>query len=175
MAIGGTNPSRAAHPAAHRTCAAAIVVLATMLSWANETPATKPNPRSGSGLDAGVNPYSKLSNEQLGTLAGTFEDLDRDQRRWFLTEVRKRMSAKGDAPRIQVDRDDRFGRVVSQAAGADQESRETRNPVETLPVDGESADPTKVYGTGVQSQTEEATDVVSTPKQQAEESAKPSE
>lgn len=173
MAIGGNNPSRAAQPTAHRFCAVATAVLAAVLSWAAEPPATKPDPRVGSGLDDGVNPYSKLSNEQLGTLAGTFDDLDRDQRRWFLTEVRKRMSAKGEGPRIQVDRDDRFGRVVNKVGHADQEPSKTRNPAGALPSDEESAD-AKVYGTGLQSQGEETADV-STPTLQSEDPPKPSE
>lgn len=171
MAIGGSNRSRAAQPTAHRTCAVAIAALAAMLSWANEPPATKPDPRVG-GLDNGVNPYSKLSNEQLGTLAGTFDDLDRDQRRWFLTEVRKRMSAKGEGPRIEVDQDDRFGRVVSKVGRADREPPEAE--VGALPANEESADATKVYGTGVQSQAEETADVA-TSTLQSEDPPKPSE
>lgn len=173
MAIGGSNLSRVAHPTAHHTCAAAIVVLATLLSWANEPPATKSDPRVGIGLDTG-NPYSKLSNEQLGTLAGTFEDLDRDQRRWFLTEVRKRMSAKGEGPRIPVDKDDRFGRVVSKVGDPDQEPPRARNPGGASPADEEGADATKGYGTGVPSQAEETEDV-STPKLRSEDPSKPSE
>ena len=168
MAIGGSNLARVAQAGAHRTCGVAVFVLAAMLAW-GEPPATTPDSRVGGGPDAGVNPYSKLSNEQLGTLAGTFEDLDRDQRRWFLTEVRKRMSAKGEGPRIQVDRDDRFGRV-----GQDDKERETQNPVARSPADKESANPTKVYGTGVQSQGEETADVP-TPTRQSEDSSKPSE
>ena len=174
MAIGGSNTSRAVHSVARRICATATVALGAILSSANEPPATKPDPRTGGGLDAGVNPYSTLSNEQLGTLAGTFEDLDRDQRRWFLTEVRKRMSAKGEGPRIEVDQGDRFGRVVNQVGGADQKPRETRNPVRTSPPDEERADATKVYGTGVRPQAEETADV-STPTLRSEDSAKPSE
>ena len=162
MAIGGSNPSGAAQPTALRTCAVATIMLAAMSSWAAEPPATKSDPRVGSGLDDGVNPYSKLSNEQLGTLAGTFEDLDRDQRRWFLTEVRKRMSAKDEGARIRVDRDDRFGRVVSKVGRANREPSQTRNPT-----DEESADATKVYGTGLRSRGEETADVP-TPTRQSE-------
>ena len=173
MAIDGSNPSAVAHPAVRSTCAAASVVFAAMLSWATEPPTSKPDARVGSALDKGVNPYSKLSNEQLGTLAATFEDLDRDQRRWFLTEVRKRMSAKGEGPRIQVDREDRFGRVDSKVGGTDQHAPlRPHNPVG--PADEESTDATKVYGTGVQSQAEEPADA-STPGLQTEDPSKPSE
>ncbi|MDE0037874.1 MAG: hypothetical protein OXU77_09995 [Gammaproteobacteria bacterium] len=173
MAIDGSNPTGAVQSTARRTCAVAGVVLAAILSWAAEPPAAKSDPRSGSGLDGGVNPYSKLSNEQLGTLAGTFENLDRDQRRWFLTEVRKRMSAKGERPRIQVDQDDRFGRVDSQVGDTDQKAPPTHEAVGAL-ADEESADAPKVYGTGVQSQAEETADV-STPALKSEDPAKPSE
>ena len=158
MAIGGSNPSRAAQPTASGVCALVVVLLAATLSWADE-PSAKPDPRVGIGLDNdGVNPYSKLSNEQLGTLAGTFEELDRDQRRWFLTEVRKRMSAKGDRPQIQVDKDDRFGRVVRKVGRANQVSRDTRSRVGSLPSREENAEATKVYGTGVRPQREETPD-----------------
>ena len=175
MAIDGSNPSGAVQSTAHRICAVASVVLAAMLSWAAEPPAAKSDPRVRSGLDGGVNPYSKLSNEQLGTLAGTFENLDRDQRRWFLTEVRKRMSAKGERPRIQVDQDDRFGRVDSKVDDTDQEApQQAHNAVGALPADEEGTDDPKVYGTGVQSQGGETADVP-TPAQQSEDPAKPSE
>lgn len=174
MAIGGSNLSKAARTIAHRSCAVAIVMLAATWLCADEQPATKPGPSADRGVDDGVNPYSTLSNEQLGTLAGTFDDLDRDQRRWFLTEVRKRMSAKGERPRIQVDQDDRFGRVVSKVGHAEKGPRETRNPVAAWPADDERADATKVYGTGVQSQGEETADV-STPTTKSEDPSKPSE
>lgn len=171
MAIGGSNLAMAARTIAHRSCAVAIL-LAAMWSWADQPPATEPGPGADRGVDNGVNPYSKLSNEQLGALAGTFDDLDRDQRRWFLTEVRKRMSAKGEGPRIQVDQGDPFGRVVSKVAHADQGSREPPNRVGALPADKESTDATKVYGTGLQSQGEETADA-STPTQKSEDPSKP--
>ena len=175
MAIDGSNPTGAAQPTAQRTCAFAGVVLAVVLSWAAEPPTAKPDSRVGSGLDDGVNPYSKLSNEQLGTLAGTFEDLDRDQRRWFLTEVRKRMSAKGERPRIQVDQDDRFGRVDSQVGDTDQKAPpQTHNAVGALAADEAGADAPTVYGTGVVSQGEETADV-SAPAPKSEDPANPSE
>ena len=174
MAIGGSNLHRTAQATAHRTCGVAILVLAAMLAW-GEPPATKPDSRVGGGPAAGVNPYSKLSNEQLGTLAGTFEDLDRDQRRWFLTEVRKRMSAKGKGPRIRVDRDDRFGRVVSEVGGTSEgPPAQARNPAAGSPPSEENAAATKVYGTGVQSPGEESADEP-TPALQSEDPSKPSE
>lgn len=173
MAISGSNLYRAAQATAHRTCGVAMFVLAAMSAW-GEPPATKPDARVGSGRDADVNPYSKLSDDQLGTLAGTFEDLDRDERRWFLTEVRKRMSGKGEGPRIQVDRDDRFGRVVNKVGNAGREAGEHHNPVGALPPREKSADATKVYGTGVQSQGEETADAP-TPTRQSEDPSKPSE
>ena len=98
-----------------------------------------------------VNPYSQLSNEQLGTLAGTFEELDRDQRRWFLTEVRKRMSGKGDGPEIQVAKDDRFGRVVPSVDPANEASPDVRKPGGAPSSAIESVERPKVYGTGARS------------------------
>ena len=173
MAIDGRDPSWAAQTTAGRICAAAIAVFAALLSWADKPPAVQPGPHVGSGLVDGVNPYSKLSNEQLGSLAGTFENLDRDQRRWFLTEVRKRMSAKGEDPQIEVDKDDRFGRVVSKDGDADPHPGKVRNPVGASPAGDERAEPAKVYGTGLKSQAEETADVSS--PAQSEDSAKPSE
>ena len=175
MAIGGSNPSRAAQPTAGAVCALMIAMFAAMSSWTDESAATKGDPRVGSSPDNdGINPYSKLDNEQLVDRVGTFGDLDHDQRRWFLTELRKRMSAKGDRPQIRVDSDDRFGRVVRNVGHAEPGLHKTRNPVETPPADKESADATKVYGTGVQPQAEETEDG-STPKPQSEDPAKPSE
>ncbi|MCY3622195.1 MAG: hypothetical protein OXH68_10855 [Gammaproteobacteria bacterium] len=172
MAIGGSNPSRAAQPTVGVVCALVIVMSAASLSWTDEASPTKPDPPVGSSLDnGGVNPYSKLSNEQLVTRVGTYGDLDHDQRRWFLTELRKRMSAKGDAPQIQVDKDDRFGRIVRKVRDADQGSRETA--VGTSPAGEESADATKVYGTGLPSQGEETADVA-TPARQSEDHSEPS-
>ena len=175
MAIAGSNPLMAAQTIARRTCAVAMVAVAAVLSWADKPAGAQTDPRVGSGIDDRVNPYSKLSNEQLGTLAGTFDDLDRDQRRWFLTEVRKRMSAKGKGPRIEVDQDHRFGRrVVNKDRDADPGPGETRNPVGALRVGDERADATKVYGTGLESQGEETADVP-TPALQSEDPSKPSE
>ena len=171
MSIDGSNRPRAAR----RTSVVASIVLAAMSSWADERPTTNPDPRVGGGLDDAVNPYSKLSDEQLDSLGKTFEDLDRDQRRWFLTEVRKRKSAKGEGPQIQVDRDEGFGRVVSKVAGTDQgPPPQSASPVGASPADEESAAATKVYGTGVQSQGEESKDV-STPALESEDPPEPSE
>lgn len=172
MAIGGSNPSRAAQPTVGIVCALVTVMFAASVSWADEPSPTKPDSRVGSGLDnVGVNPYAKLSNEQLVTRVGTYGDLDHDQRRWFLTELRKRMSAKGDPPQIRVDKDDRFGRVVRKVGDSDQGSGET--VVGTSVAGEESAEATKVYGTGLPSQGEETADV-STPTRQSEDPSEPS-
>ncbi len=175
MAICGSNLFGAAQTTASRSCAVAIVVCGAVFSWADKPPAAQPG---GPGVvgdpDDRVNPYSKLSNEQLGTLAGTFEDLDRDQRRWFLTEVRKRMSRKGEGPQIEADRNERFGRVVSEVGDADPSPGETRKPGGAAPPGDERADTTKVYGTGLKPEAEETADV-STPALKSEDPAKPSE
>lgn len=159
MGIGGGNPFRTAQPTVGRFCALVTVTLAATLSGAAQHPATKPDAPVSSGLDDnGLNPYSKLTNEQLGTLAGTFEDLDRDERRWFLTEVRKRMSAKGNRPKIEVDKDDRFGRAGHKVGRTRQESGDASSTVGALSPPEENVEATKVYGTGVRSQREETAD-----------------
>ena len=152
MASGCINPPRAAQSTVGVVFVIVIATLATPSSWTAETLATETGSRIGDGPDTnGVNPYSKLSSQQLGSLADTFEELDRDQRRWFLTEVRKRMSAKGDAPKIQVDKHDSFGRVVRRVGRA---SRDTPSQIGSTPPRDSRAEPEKVYGTGVRSRHE---------------------
>lgn len=159
MAIGGSNSARAARPSVRGVCGLAIVTLTAVWPWADEPSATKPETRLRSDLEnGGVNPYSKLSNEQLGALADTFEELGRDQRRWFLTEVRKRMSTKGDRPQIEVDKDDRFGRVGRDAGRANKAPDDLGNPAGRVPLPGKNVESTQVYGTGPQSPPDETTD-----------------
>ena len=172
MAIGGSNSSRAGQATVHGVCGLMIVTLWAVSSWGAETSSTKPETRVRSDLqNGGVNPYSKLSNEQLGTLAGTFEELDRDQRRWFLTEVRKRMSIKGDRPRIEVDKDDRFGRDAGRANKA---SGDLHTPAGRVPVREGKVEETKVYGTGPPTGPGETADG-STPALQSKDPPVPSE
>lgn len=164
MSIGGSNPARAVQPAIGWACALVFAVLAPAFWWAAEPSSTKPDAPLDRGFKDGVNPYSKLSDEQLDSLARSFEDLDRDQRRWLLTEVRKRMSAKGDPPRLQVGKDNRFGRVARKGGRTEQDSPDLLNPRGARPADEESiatketAEPTRVYGTGVRSAADETAD-----------------
>ncbi|MDE0421418.1 MAG: hypothetical protein OXK76_11120 [Gammaproteobacteria bacterium] len=146
--------SKVRPPTIVRLCALGI------LAWATSAAAAEQPAKRGVGNadKVVVNPYSQLSNEQLGTLAGTFEELDRDQRRWFLTEVRKRMSAKGDAPEIQVGRDDRFGRVVPSVDPADEASPQARKPLGASSSDIDAVERPKVYGTGARPPGEKAPD-----------------
>lgn len=97
------------------------------------------------------NPYSGLDDEQLEALAGTFQDLDLDQRRWFLTEVRKRMNSKGERPRIPVSDRARFGRVIRNAAttAAETGSLEQENNLRVLPAIQVQQVQVEVFGTGL--------------------------
>lgn len=153
--MASRTDSRVRYPVV--ACRRALVVVAWAMSsaWAAEPPAGN-EPGVADKVKVVVNPYSQLSNEQLGTLAGTFEELDRDQRRWFLTEIRKRMSGKGKAPEIQVGKDDRFGRVVPDAGAADNAPSDVRKPG-ALP-SAESVEDPKVYGSGSRSEAERPAD-----------------
>lgn len=129
---------------------AAIATMACSAIALGAAPATeKPVAKTPKPTTAKVgNPYTAMSDEQMSVLAGTFEDLDHDERRWFLTEVRKRMAAKGERPRIPVAERGRFGRVVRNVGNADANgnSEETSN---TAADPADETDPgTKVYGTG---------------------------
>ncbi len=120
-------------------------------------------PRSSDGTvkdrpKDGANPYSQLDNKQLDALFGVFEDLDRDQRRWFLTEVRKRMADKGEGPRIRVGDNHRFGRVVHKIGRTGDASGVARRPGGTSPSTETVVEPTKAYGTGTRSNTLKASD-----------------
>ena len=97
------------------------------------------------------NPYSGLDDQQLEALAGTFQDLDLDQRRWFLTEVRKRMNSKGERPRIPVSDRARFGRVIRNAAttAAETGRLEQENKLRVLPVSQVQQVQVEVFGTGL--------------------------
>ena len=64
-----------------------------------------------------VNPYTGFSNEQLAGLADAWVELDRDERRWFFVEVRKRLTANGSAPEIPIRSSARFGQIVRNRDG----------------------------------------------------------
>ena len=64
-----------------------------------------------------VNPYTSFSNEQLAGLADAWVELDRDERRWFFVEVRKRLTANGSAPEIPIRSSARFGQIVRNRDG----------------------------------------------------------
>lgn len=148
--------SRVRHRTIARLCALGVLAWAIPAAGAAEERGER---RVGNEDRVVANPYSQLSNEQLGTLAGTFEELDRDQRRWFLTEVRKRMSGKGEGPKIQVGKDDRFGRVVPSADAANDEApRNAHKPGGASPSNIEAVEGPKVYGTGARSARENTPD-----------------
>ena len=56
------------------------------------------------------NPYSGYTDAQLAELAQTWADLDADQRRNYLVEMRRRMADSGKR-QVPVDAEARFGRV----------------------------------------------------------------
>ena len=64
-----------------------------------------------------VNPYTAFSNEQLAGLADAWVELDRDERRWFFVEVRRRLTADGSAPEIPIRSSVRFGQIVRNRNG----------------------------------------------------------
>ena len=64
-----------------------------------------------------VNPYTAFSNEQLAGLADAWVELDRDERRWFFVEVRKRLTANDSAPEIPIRSSARFGQIVRNRDG----------------------------------------------------------
>ena len=161
--------SRVRHRTIARLCALGVLAWAIPAAGAAEERGER---RVGNEDKVVANPYSQLSNEQLGTLAGTFEELDRDQRRWFLTEVRKRMSGKGEGPEIQVGKDDRFGRVVPSVNTADGARRNAHKPGGTSPSNTEAVEGPKVYGTGVRSAREKTPDG-SVPALQSEDPSNP--
>ena len=158
MANGTTSKSgrgTAATVRFARATATAVVAFAMPLPAAE-------HPAPGEGVDQDVdqgvhkelanetrNPYSDLSDEKLGALAGRFEELDLDQRRSFLTEVRKRMTARGERPRIPVGENDRFGRVSRKVEYPARTIRrdviDTVAPAPHRPVNDDAA---KVFGTG---------------------------
>ncbi len=60
------------------------------------------------------NPYAGYTDAQLAELAQTWADLDADQRRNYLVEMRRRMADSGKR-KVPVDAEARFGRVGNGA------------------------------------------------------------
>lgn len=72
---------------------------------------------------ASSNPYVSLTNEQLAGVADRWDALNRDERRWFFAEVRRRLVADGDRKGIPIRSDARFGQVVrTRVVGARSET-----------------------------------------------------
>ncbi len=84
-----------------------------------------------------ANPYAKLSNEELAGVADEWEGLDQNQRRWFFSEVRKRLVAK---ERVPIRSRGRFGQVMRRPDAA----AVRRQPE---PADARGQDP-NAYGLG---------------------------
>lgn len=128
-----------------RNFALAVAGTSLPLALAEEEEEAHPEPASDSTQQrdaAASNPYAGLTDEELGALAASFEHLDQDERRWFLTEVRKRMSTRGERPRIPVTDRGRFGRVREAGAMVREVRMEDADPV---PLNSVEPD---VYGSG---------------------------
>ena len=72
-----------------------------------------------------ANPYAGITNEQLADVADRWPTLNRDERRWFFVEVRRRLIAGDGARTLPMGASARFGQVAR--------GRDT-----TLVVDGET-------------------------------------
>lgn len=61
------------------------------------------------------NPYTGFSDKALSELAGDWQSLDQDKRRWLFIEVRKRMATGESHIEIPVSQQSRFGRAAEEA------------------------------------------------------------
>ena len=74
-------------------------------------------PAAGNAADMGENPFAELTDAQWAAVADAWEDLSGAERRWFLTESRKRNAARRSETRLEVRlvyrERARFGRIAS--------------------------------------------------------------
>ena len=102
-----TNMTRSVAQAAR-----ALVVALAASGSSHVATASEPNPPA---TTPGVNPYSELTDQQWTEVVARWEHLDGADRRWFLTEVRKRKAHVGGhqgdkrQPFIEYRRRARFG------------------------------------------------------------------
>ena len=150
-----------------RNFALAVAGTSLPLASAAEEAHPEPAPVPAEEREASAsNPYADLSDEELGGVAASFEDLDQDERRWFLTEVRKRMSTRGERPRIPVTDRGRFGRVREASALVREISVEDPDPQVAISVESD------VYGSGLERPSLDDTEPASATSQPTEEPAK---
>ena len=75
---------------------------------------------AGNAADLGDNPFAELTDAQLAVVAGAWEDLSGAERRWFLTESRKRNTTPHSGTRLEVRiayrERARFGRIAPAGA-----------------------------------------------------------
>ena len=118
MAEGAYSaPSKAPRSLGRQIAVATLAAVSLCLSSV-ASQAAQPNSAEAAVSEAGTaNPYAELDNEQLAGLADIWQELDRDQRRWFFVEVRNRLVAKGGPPRIPIRSSARFGQVVRNRDG----------------------------------------------------------
>lgn len=75
---------------------------------------------AGNAADMGDNPFAELTDAQWAAVADAWEDLSGAERRWFLTESRKRNAARRPETRLEVRlvyrERARFGRIAPASA-----------------------------------------------------------
>lgn len=75
---------------------------------------------AGNAADMGDNPFAELTDAQWAVVADAWEDLSGAERRWFLTESRKRNAARRSETRLEVRlvyrERARFGRIAPARA-----------------------------------------------------------
>ena len=108
---------------------------------------TAPPPRVAVAASDGVqaNPYAGITNEQLADVADRWPTLNRDERRWFFVEVRRRLIAGDGARTLPIGASARFGQVVRGRDGTRVVDGETMGATERTADVGE--DP-RAYGLG---------------------------
>lgn len=89
--------------------------------------------RAGNAADLSGNPFAELTDAQWAAVAGAWEDLSGAERRWFLTESRKRDATPRSKTRFErlVYRERaRFGRVAPAAPSAVRDQERDRGPAQ---------------------------------------------
>ena len=94
--------------------------------------------------DLSTNPYAGISNEELADVADRWDDLNRDERRWFFVEVRKRLIAGDGARTLPIGASARFGQVVRSPDGTVVRVEAMRDTEQTV----DARDDPRAYGLG---------------------------
>lgn len=97
-----------------------------------------------------ANPYAEHTDQELTSIAGSWETLSEDERRALLTEMRGRMAAKkggGDDRVIAIRTQRRYGRLVRQPDGSVVRVETTEQVVRYQRVPGDEAGD-RAFGVG---------------------------